>query len=231
MAQDARDSSAAVLMLFYKWCQLPPLQLLISISRRTDGVGHVTFESVEGLPLRVDFLFTENEDGGSDVKLHVRHGVPVIIAEFVGIHHFDWHVASILKENVEVLRLRLNGELAEDGMQAYYAEHRRDSFDGPPLSTDLAGLPELEMVHEMPEGRQEEVRRYVSAAVEMQARLFTSLAPRLYFAAAEFMCTVYQQPVCSALLSALRPRSCEPCLVHALTSVIARANRGAHTLF
>jgi hypothetical protein len=75
---------------------------------------------------------------------------------------------------MQVLRLRLNGELRVQDLHEYYAKHRTDSFNGPDLPHNremLKGLPPLQIATGMPEGREEELQQYYKEWSAMQACL------------------------------------------------------------
>ena len=220
---DQIDPEAAVVMMFYKWHNAPPIQLLSSLDRTADGAT-VRFSSVHGFPFQATFRLENASANMTLVKLSVTHAIPTLMADWVGVPAFERHVRAILAENCEaricvplglllggtwglafvdsylradgpsllptrgtlictrhatlsrclqVLRLRLAGELAAEDLEDYFDEHRVDFFDGPASGSNAehaARLPLMEVATERPDGRDEEVKRAAEHILTMQAR-------------------------------------------------------------
>jgi hypothetical protein len=105
--EDGVDPNAAVVMMFYKWRELPMLQLLSSVMRSEPTSDSLHFRSVEGFPFRATFSFREVAAGATKVELSVAHGLPDIVEDWIGVPACRMHVKQILTENCEV-RFRLS---------------------------------------------------------------------------------------------------------------------------
>jgi hypothetical protein len=103
--EDGVDPNAAVVMMFYKWRQLPVVQLMSSVSRSQPQSNSLQFRSVKGFPFRASFTFTAAAEGATKVELHVAHGLPDIVEEWIGVQACRMHVRRILAENCDVRHL------------------------------------------------------------------------------------------------------------------------------
>jgi hypothetical protein len=98
---DLHDNSLAVIMAFYKWQEMPILQLLMSMSR-TRETHQVVYRSQEGIHIEASFICEAKNATSTEIKFSIKHGIPTLIEEWVGATAFECHMREIFTQNLEV---------------------------------------------------------------------------------------------------------------------------------
>ena len=110
----ADSPELASYFVFYRWGQLPPLELYATLSRDLEENESVLERSVDGWDLAVGAFFEDSggNDGGEDgttanstvVTLRLGYALPAPLAEHVGSVGIYGHVEEILRADMKAMK-------------------------------------------------------------------------------------------------------------------------------
>ncbi|CAL8469745.1 g9287 [Coccomyxa elongata] len=103
MVLHTEDPEYASYFLFYKWGQLPTLELYVTLMRTLEENEYVIERAVDGMDLSVGAYFKE-KDGGTEVNLRVAYLLPEQLRQYVGPVGVWGDINDILQENLEVMK-------------------------------------------------------------------------------------------------------------------------------
>ncbi|BDA47792.1 hypothetical protein COCOBI_11-0490 [Coccomyxa sp. Obi] len=103
MVLHTEDPDYASYFLFYKWGQLPTLELYVTLMRTLEENEFVVERAVDGMDLSVGAYFKE-KDGGTEVNLRVAYLLPEQLRQYVGPVGVWGDINDILQENLEVMK-------------------------------------------------------------------------------------------------------------------------------
>ncbi|EIE18215.1 hypothetical protein COCSUDRAFT_60416 [Coccomyxa subellipsoidea C-169] len=98
------DPEYASYFLFYKWGQLPTLELYVTLQRTAVENDYILERAVDGMDLSVGAYFREKE-GGTEVSLRVAYLLPEQLHQYVGPVGVWGDVNDILQENLDMMKV------------------------------------------------------------------------------------------------------------------------------
>lgn len=112
------DPNIVSLFMFYRWGQLPTLELYVTLKReQAEKDSFIIEKTAEGFPMAAAVFFRE-KDGGTEVNLRIAYALCAQLKEFVGPVGVYGSVNDILNENMVVMKEFIESVDLDDVKQA-----------------------------------------------------------------------------------------------------------------